>query len=108
MGKYEHQEIDDFWEKWDIHVMKLRGEDTKEKEAEIESKRGKRGRSRKSVITENTATESPTKRSRTESVLESLEHQSTTPPPSADRAEKDNEATINENEEQKTAEKEVA
>jgi len=43
LGAFDNDKIDDFWEKWNIHVMKLRGQDTSEIEtAENESKRGKR------------------------------------------------------------------
>jgi len=89
LGKYDHDQIDDFWEKWNIHVMKLRGEDTSQIQKEIEAKKQKR-RSRKpvaAVASDKNESQSPAKKLRTESVLESLEHQATPPPPNEEDCE---------------------
>ena len=33
LGTYEHEHIDTFWEKWNVHQLKLRGEQVEEKQS---------------------------------------------------------------------------
>ena len=42
LGTYDNDKIDECWEKWNIHIMKLRGQDVTEMEATVEQNRGKR------------------------------------------------------------------
>jgi len=71
LGTYDHSQIDELWEKWNVHTMKIRGQDVPEK-TEKSSEREKRT-GRRSRINKDELPESPAKQARTESVLESLD-----------------------------------
>ena len=46
LGSYDHTQIDELWEKWNVHVMKIRGQDVEEadKTSEREKRTGRRSR----------------------------------------------------------------
>lgn len=47
LGTYDHSQIDELWEKWNVHTMKIRGQDVPEKtekSSEREKRTGRRSR----------------------------------------------------------------